>query len=289
MRLELALDGGVPAASLEGDGTQIVVRPPGAGGARRYGADRAEALIASWRRRCGTRRAAVRVHGRATDDVGDAALALAASSAGFRFADPAGRALDVVLCHILPVERFGAAKASAYEHLDLVRATRIVSLLPREEIFLASPADTERRAIVNRHRRLLRRNRDLVVEVVDDLDVALADWRAFCRRRFDHAPAEAEVSALRAALADHGEVVEVRLGGRCIARQLIYLDAAERVLVDVAMAWAEDHAHRRLGYFTAVQSILRAADAGMLYCLGYGDYPYKAHLLSGLKRLPYFP
>jgi hypothetical protein len=213
----------------------------------------------------------------------DGVLALFAARHWRELLGENGEPHDVVLVHAFPVAFLDAIFSHTRDHLQSIVQAAQLSLLARQQLTLVDTVGVPRSEIERKHRRVILKNRRLLVRRTGSVSELLSDWRGFCDWRFGQKLESEHLDLLKELFCNPGFTVkEFWLSGQCVARSLIYVDLSQRVLFDVLAPWSRIHAHHRLGVYTAVNNLLEAHEHGLRYCLCYGQFAYKRAIIGDL-------
>ncbi len=192
------------------------------------------------------------------------------------------RPYHLTLAYALPLALDSDWRSWAEENSELlIRGGQLVPV-PAADLVAIRP----QRACAARHHRLLRRHADTkVIEHRDHADF-LHHWSVFTRWRYDSPVTERERAALHAILEASGCVVrEFVHQHEVIARSVVCLHPASRILFDLMATWHPRHARLRPGVYSAVHNLIDTAHRGFLFSLCYGQFPYKDDIVGDAERL----
>ncbi|WP_165984057.1 hypothetical protein [Streptomyces sp. YIM 98790] len=188
----------------------------------------------------------------------------------------------LTLAYALPLALDAEWRRWAEQHASLLLRGGQLVPVPASDLVAVEPCG----AVAVRHRRLLRRHTATGVKEHQDYGDFLRHWSAFTHWRYGRPVPDHESAALLAILDASGAVVrEFIHRGEVIGRSVVCLHEASRTVFDLMATWQPSHAPLRPGIYSAVHSLLDAADRGLRYSLCYGQFPYKDDILGTAERL----
>jgi hypothetical protein len=198
-----------------------------------------------------------------------------------------GEELDVAFAHAFPISLFPHARANIIPRLEEIILLHQLVILPSKEFVLANTSalknlkDLKAKQIYRHHKKLFKKNSDLVITSTRDLTTVFKDWNSFCVSRFGAGADKKLLDFFQSYYTVHDCLVkEFWWGEQCICRNLLLYDNDNRTIYDVLAPWNQLYKNRRLGIFSGVINLLEAIESEYKYSLCYGNFLYKMEILK---------